>query len=253
MVLDQQRKIYLIEIWRYVETQIKIVALGEVRAPRTRSINDGNSEKFGQFDQRIERVFVSSDKLHKNEWTMRRAKLHGHAIDISGSGLRLRWRLNVQSFPGFGPPLDHRLHRNADVRGALWSALRKFSGAHDALIKGRNGRCLKGNFDHWLDKPLRSADYIQTAIPLGAGIEVSFAERLGLARQDEHRRLGEASAENRHAALEKAGAGMEQNGLHPARDLGVAGRHRNGESFMAAIKIGWTGSAGRFLAGERLP
>ena len=159
------------------------------------------------------------------------------AGDVSGRGLGFRRRSRANAL-GPGPGLQHRFHRYAKIGRPPRRALRKFAGAHDTLVE-RCDRCgLQRDFDDRFDQPLRAADHVQVAIPLRAGIEFGLAIAERFPGHHQHGCLHGACAIDRHAALQKARAGVQQHGLHAAGHLRVSGRHGHRDRLVTAIQIG---------------
>ena len=236
-----------------VRTEVKVVRFRKVGEERARQFNHRDRQQLGEFYQRIKCLLVRTGVLDRNDRALRIRQQRRDFLDICRRRLEL-WRLgNFSELLRPQPFVQHRFHGNANVSGTSRRALRHLANTDDALIERLRGRRLQCPFDHRLEQPLRSTDDAQVSVPLRARIELRFAIAGRLAGHHQHGCFHRPRGSDRHGALQQAGAGVEQNGLHPARDVRVSRGHGHGDRFVAAIQVNRPGGAALLLTRHRLP
>ena len=225
----------------------------EIGEERPLRFDHRDSQQLGEFYQRIECLLVRPGVFDRNDRAFRIRQQRRDLFDIF-RGWPEFWRLrNLSQLLRPQPLLQHRFHGNADIGRASGRALRHLADANDALIECLRRRRLQGQFDNRLEQPLRSTDDAQVSVPLRARVEVRLAIAARFAGHHKHRRFHGPRCSDRHGALQQAGAGMEQHGLHPAGDMRVSCGHGDRDRFVAAIEVSRAGRATLVLTRHRFP
>ena len=227
--------------------------LGEVGVDRG-TLRDGDAHHFRQFDQAV----VAGNFLSRPFGDYQRKAAVGDEVGQTfngiGSGLDLGGLGYAADFGRGSPVVDHRLYGYVQEGGALGDALGHLPGAHQLFVEGVGAGGLSAPFDEGVNEAVGAADHAEVAVPLTLGIKLGIlAVAVGLARADQHGHLAEVGAVDAHATLEQAHTSVEQDGLHLARDPGVAQGHIHGEGFVPAVDVGWAIHLVYLLAGQGLP
>ena len=249
----QQDQVGLLQIRRRLRPQVQRVALGEIGGAGG-AFHYRNGEGFRQRHQVMEPGGFTAGAVGDNQGRFTLRHESGQLGDVLRGGLRFRRLGNRAQFARRRPGVDHRFNGDVQEGRPLGDALRQFAGAGHLAVEGGGAGGLPAPLGYDVRKAMGAAHHAEAAIPLGLRVQFRvLAVAGGFPGADQHRHFAQAGAVDAHAALEQAHAGVEQHGLHPSGDAGVACGHIHRQGFVPAVDVARPRGFVEALARQRFP